>query len=118
MKHVLQADHMPVNKYELAVAGIPTITFTSVGALERELDKIDLPDRTSASGGRSKPIEFDVKVPLHHLEEIAAMDNWVSEGEDPVTPGYRKTGALSFVSLSGLKRYMTTLYNLWTFQRQ
>ena len=117
MKHVLLPDHMPVNKYELAVAGIPTITFTTVGALEEELDKIDLPDRTAASGGRAKPVEFDVKVPMHHVEEIAAMEAWYEEGQDPVSPGYQKTGALSNLSLSGLSRFMTTLYKLWVFKR-
>ena len=113
MKHVLLPDHIPTNKYALAVAGLGNITYTSVGALEREIDKVDLPDRTSASGGRTKPLEFEVKVPAHHLEEIALMDDWHEQGQDPVDPNYKKTGTLSMISISGLQRYVGTIVQLW-----
>lgn len=117
MKHVLLPDHIPTNKYVLAFAGVNPITFTSVGALEEEIDKVDLPDRTSASGGRTKPIEFDVKVPAHHGVEVAAMENWLAEGQDPVSPGYKKTGTLSMISLSGALSFVGTLVGVWNFKR-
>lgn len=114
MKHVLLPDHIPTNKYSFVVAGLGgTITATSVGALEREIDKVELPDRTAASGGRTKPIEFEIKVPAHHLEEIALMDNWLEQAQDPVDPNYKKTGTLSMISISGLQRYVGTLIQLW-----
>lgn len=114
MKHVLLPDHIPTNKYALAVAQLGAdITFTSVGALEREIDKVELPDRTAASGGRTKPIEFEVKVPAHHLDEIAIMDKWIEDGQDPVDPNYKRTGTLSMISISGLGRYVGTLVGLW-----
>lgn len=117
MKHVLQPDHIATNKYVLAMTGLPPITFTSVGALEEEIDKVDLPDRTSASGGRTKPVEFDVKVPAHHKVEVEAMENWYEEGQDPVAVSYKKTGTLSFISISGAQQYVVTLVGVWNYKR-
>lgn len=117
MKHVLLPDHIPTNKYVFTVAGLPPITFTSVGALEEEIDKIDLPDRTAASGGRTKPVEFDVKVPSHHAVEIAAMEAWYEEGQDPVSPTYKKVGTLAMISLTGAQQYVATLIGIWNYKR-
>lgn len=114
MKHILQPDHIPTNKFTLVVAGLgTTITFTSVGSFEREIDKVDLPDRTAASGGRTKPIEFEVKVPTHHLIEISEMDRWHEEGQDPVSPTYKKAGTVMMTSISGVQQYVGTLLGLW-----
>ena len=114
MKHVLLPDHIPTNKYNLVIAGLGgTITVVSVGSLEREIDRVELPDRTAASGGRTKPFTFDVKVPTHHAEEIALMDQWAEDCQDPVSPDYKKTGTLSKISISGLSRYVVTLIGLW-----
>lgn len=117
MKHVLQPDHIPTNKYVLSVAGLPPITFTSIGALEEEIDKVDLPDRTAASGGRTKPVEFDVKVPAHHEVEVAAMETWYEEGQDPVAPSYKKTATLNMISISGAVQYVVTLIGCYCFKR-
>jgi len=113
LKGVLLEDHIPLSNYELAIAGIVPIIFTSVGAIELELDTVDLPDRTKASGGRTKPGEIEVKVPLHHVVEIAAMDTWLEEGQDPVLPTYKKVGTLSGLSLSGLITQTFTMIGLF-----
>ena len=104
----IKPDHMPVNKYSLDVPGLGTnLTFVTVGSLEQELDTVDLPDRTAASGGRRKSLEFDVALPLHHNLEVLAMESWLAEGEDPVSPLYKKVGILTMYSLSrlGTKAY-------------
>ena len=102
MKGVLAPDHIPKNKYTLRVLGLPPITFTAVGGLEEELETVDLPDRTRASGGNTKPIEFTVRVPTHHVVERIAMENWYQEGKDPVLPTYKKVGTLTKRSLSNI----------------
>jgi len=75
MKGVIHPDHIPRNKYQLLVDGMPDFTFLNVGNLEEELETVDLPDRTTASGGNTKPIEFTASIPTHHSEERIAMES-------------------------------------------
>lgn len=117
MKAIILPDHIPVSKYRFQPIGLPSILFTSVGALEQEMDTVDLPDRTKASGGRAKPGDSDVKVPMHHLNEIAAMDAWYEEAKDPVTLTYKKVGTMSFISLSGLVIQSYTVLGAWLNKR-
>lgn len=101
MKGVIQADHIPLNKFKLIVLGLPEFTFTSLSGLEEELDVVDLPDRTVASGGRTGAVEFTVTLPTHHEVEQAAMELWYQEGQDPVSPTYKKPGTVILESISG-----------------
>ena len=102
VKGKLKPDHIPQNKYELLVVGIPIpLTFVTVGAIEEELDMVDLPDRTRASGGETKPVEFSGTLPMHHLAEQAAMELWYTEGKAPVSATYKKVGSLVLQSISG-----------------
>ena len=89
MKGVLAPDHIPKNKYELRVRGLPPITFTAVSGLEEELDKVDLPDRTGASGGNTKNGEFTARMPTHHTTERIALEAWFAECQDPVPRTYK-----------------------------
>ncbi len=116
-KFVIQPDPIQVSNYRLSVVGLPTLTPTSVGALEQELDKSDLPDRTQVSGGRTKPGEFEMKIPLHHAQEIAAMNAWYAEGQDPQTPTYKKVGTMVQESGSKLNKSATTIVGLWCQKR-
>lgn len=90
LKGVIQADHVALNSYELTVLGLPKMTFTSVKGIEEKLDVVKLPDRTSASGGRTQPITFTVTLPMHHAVEQAAMELWFLQSKDPVQPGYKR----------------------------
>jgi hypothetical protein len=101
MKAVIQPDHIPLNKFELIVLGLPPFTFTALSGLEEELDVVDLPDRTVASGGRTGPVEIEVMLPAHHIAEQAAMELWFQESQDPVLPTYKKPGTLLITSISG-----------------
>ena len=94
IKGAIQPNHMPMNKYQLLVLGLPPLTPTEVSGMEEELETTDLPDRTKASGGQTKTIEFTIKIPLHHTVEMAALESWFKEGQDPVDPNYKKTGSL------------------------
>ena len=109
MKFAIREDHIPVNKYRLDISGMPPITITSIGSFEKERDTVDLPDRTKASGGRTKAGELDIKVPMHHYDQIAAMEAWFKEGVDPVSPTYKKVGTITMFSLTGLGQNAKTI---------
>jgi len=118
MKGVILPDHIPLNKYELRIRDLPPITFIEVAGLEEELENVDLPDRTAASGGNTKPIEFTATMPLHHRLEEAAMEQWFQESQDPVSPTYKKTGTLILSSLSGMNRKTMILVGLFPCKRK
>lgn len=102
MKGVIQADHIPVNKYVLAVAGLAVqLRPTEISGMEDELQTIDLPDRTRASGGNRGASEFTMMIPAHHQAEVLACEAWFQEGQEPVSPTYKKNGAIVMQSLSG-----------------
>jgi hypothetical protein len=101
MKGTIQADHMPVNKYELIVLGLPPITFVTVSGIEDELQVVDLPDRTRRSGGHRNPTEVVGAVPMHHAIEQAALELWFAEAQDPVSPTAKKVATLIHKSTSG-----------------
>jgi hypothetical protein len=100
MKGRIKPDHIPVNKYELLFIGMPPLTVIKMSGLEKELETVDLPDRTTASGGQTKQLEFTMEMPQHHVVEQAAMELWFKESQDPVSPNYKKNGTLVGTSLS------------------
>ncbi len=101
MKGVIKPDHMPTNKYELVIIGMPPLTPTTMSGLEDELETFDMPDKTVVSGGNRKAGEFEITIPLHHKVEMAAMELWFQEGQDPVSPLYKKPGTAIYKSISG-----------------
>lgn len=117
IKSTIQPDHFQVNKYTLLVAGLPPVLFTTIGAIESELDDTERPDRTRASGGREKPGETEVTQPAHHLIERAAMEAWFEECKDPVSPTHKKLGTLTVQSQSGLLLMSYALIGLKIMKR-
>ncbi len=114
MKYALQEDHIRVNKYRMAVIGLPVdLTPVNIGALDRETDTVDLPDRTKASGGREKANETEISIPAHHLQEVAAMNIWRMEAIDPVSPTYKKTAVVTAFSGTGIRVMMRTCEGAW-----
>ena len=105
MKGVIDEDHIPVNKYTFTVVGGGVMMVTSVTGLEEELDTVDLPDRTVASGGRSGPVEIVISIPEHHVVDQIVMEAWFKEAgaggvSGPVLPTYKKPATLVVESLS------------------
>jgi hypothetical protein len=110
LKATLKPDHIPVNKYEFAVVGLVPLTFTGISGIEEELDTTELPDRTRASGGNTKPGEFTARAPLHHTAEHTALEVWYNEGKDPVSSTYKKPVTLTMKSLTdGITRSYTLM---------
>lgn len=117
MKGVIKKDHIPLNKFQLLVLGLPDFTFTAVSGIEEELDVTDLPDRTRASGGRTAPVEFTVMLPMHHIVEQAAMELWYAQSKDPVAVDYQKQGTLILPSISGNTIRTYSLIDLFPSKR-
>ena len=120
LKGKIRADHIPLNKYALTFIGLlPTsnITFLTVSGAESEIAKVELPDRTAVSSGQSGTSEMTVTVPAHHDDEVTSMENWFSEGEDPVSPTYKKVGTLTLLSGEG-KGKSWSLIGVWNMKRK
>jgi hypothetical protein len=116
-KGTIKADHIPLNKFQLLVAGLPPLAPITVSGLEEEVQRVELPDRTAASGGNSNPIEFDAEFQAHDSVEAAALELWLAEARDPVSPAYKKVGTLIMQSLSGEGFRSFTLNGLWISKR-
>jgi hypothetical protein len=101
MKGVIKPDHMAVSKYELLVAGMIPITATEIKGISDELQTVELPDQTVASGGNRKSTEFTMKIPMHHTVEVDAMEVWYRSAQDPVLPTYKLAATLIYKSISG-----------------
>lgn len=119
MKGSIQPNHIPVNKYQMIVVGMPTLTPVTISGIEEELNTVELPDRTTASGGNTNHVEFTMAIPAHHSVEIAAMEAWYRESQDPVTPTYKKQASLLLesVGLTGPTRTFN-LINCYPFKRK
>lgn len=117
IKAVLLPDIIQVNKYQLMVLGMPPFTFTAISGIEEELDVNELPDRTVATGGRTKPVEFDVTQPEHHTLERLAMEAWFSECKDPVLPTHKKVGTLLQFSQTNIVQVGYMLMGLFPSKR-
>jgi len=117
MKGVLQKDHIPVNKYQLLVLGMPALTFTEISGIEEELQTTELPDRTTASGGHTGPVEFTAQTPLWHTIERIALEAWLVEGQDPVSPLYKKEATLVLQSISGQTIATYSMLGLYVSKR-
>lgn len=119
MKGSILPNHIPVNKYQFIVPGLPPLTPTTFSGIEEEIQTIDLPDRTKASGGNTASSEATMMIPMHHSIEIAAMEAWFREGQDPVTPTYKKPATLIMesVGLIGPTRAYD-LIGVWVCKRK
>lgn len=117
MKGAIFPDHIPKNKFQLIVAGLPSITFVQVSGLEEELETVDLPDRTTASGGNTKAIEFTARMPTHHTPERIALENWFAQCRDPVDPTYKKVGTLVKQSITGMNSVSYILQGMYPSKR-
>ena len=101
VKGEILPDHIPLNKFQLLVAGLPPLLFTEIAGLEEELEAVDLPDRTKATGGNTLPVEWTAMHPLHHIVEELALEAWFTEAKDPVSPTYKKDATLLMFSNTG-----------------
>lgn len=102
LKGRIQSNHIPKNNYELQVTGLAkSILLTEISDIPEELDVVDLPDRTAASGGHTRATEFTAMQPSHHDVEVKIMEAWFQESQDPVAATYKKTGTLIQKAIDG-----------------
>jgi hypothetical protein len=112
------ADHVPVNNYTLTVTGLKPIFFTEISGIELEIQSVDLPDRTKATGGQFGAQEFTAKTMIHHTVERAELEAWLDEAKDKVKSTYKKTGTLTHKTLSGASAGVYALSGLWVMKRK
>lgn len=112
-KYTLKPNPILTTNYRLQIVGLPDIPFVTVGGLEQEIPKVELPDKTTASSGRTNPGEIEVAVPAHEILAIVAMDLWFQEGQDPISPAYKKVGNLTNDSGNALSVYTKTIVGAW-----
>lgn len=118
LKGRIQPDHIPVNKYELLVSGFVPLLFTQISGIEEEIDTVELPDRTRASGGNTQPFDFTAMQPMHHTAEVAVMEAWLEENKDPISATAKKTATLVHLSGTGTTIRSYTLTGVWPSKRK
>jgi hypothetical protein len=97
LKGTILPGHIPVNKYTLQVIGLPPLVVTKIGGLEEELETAELPDRTQHSNGQTKPLEVTIEIMMHHPIERLALEQWLTDGKDPVAVDYKKNAVLVYL---------------------
>ena len=117
VKGTIQKDFIRKNKYTLMFIGLPKLTATEITGSEREITSVVLPDQTVQSGGLVLPSEFDITIPMHHKLEIAAMEAWCVEGEDPISPFFKKHGLIMALNGSGLVATVWRVESAGCFKR-
>lgn len=117
MKGLIKSAHISKNNFLLQVIGLPVIEFVQVDGLEEELETVELPDRTVASGGNTKAVEFTAQVPAHHDVAVLALEAWFKEAQDPVSPTYKKTGLLLMKNIEGKVKRTYTLTGIFPKMR-
>jgi len=118
LKGTVEADAMNVNKFEFTVAGAAPVRFHQVSGLEEELGVVELPDRTQQTDGATKPGEFTAQLPAHHSTEYAFLEIWYREGQDPVSPIYKKPCVLTISSPTGKKSRQFIVNGCWIQKRK
>lgn len=118
LQGTVQPGHIPVNNYELIVVGLPPMVFTKISGFETVNESVELPDRTRASGGNRKPVEFTGMSFEHHTAERAALEFWFQEGKDPVSPTYKKVGTLIKRDIHGRVASTNSILGLWITKKK
>jgi len=117
-KGQIQPNHLPVSKFDMLITGIPIpLHFVTLSGIEEETDMVELPDRTRASGGRTKPVEFTASIPLHHTAEFLALEELALEAVTGVAT-YKRPASLLIHKLDGGVPRSFLLEGLWVQRRR
>jgi hypothetical protein len=118
MKGQIKSGHIGVNHYEFQVVGLIPITFTTISGLATETTAVELPDRTQASGGEEMVGEFTAELPMHHTNEAIALDAWLQESRDPVTPTYKKPVTIISKNIHGEAKMTHAVVGCWISKKE
>lgn len=112
LRGTIKNNHIPLNSFELIVAGLPKITAVTTDDIEQMITAVTMPDGTMRSGGKTDPIEFTFSVPMHHDVEQVALEYWKKLAESPVQSTYLKAASMVFYRSDGIPKTYT-LSNMW-----
>lgn len=117
MKGEILPNIITINRYKLSILGIIDLTPVTITGIEDELETVKLPDRTVASNGQRKSTSFTMGIPAHHELEKVAMEAWFIEGQDPISPIYKKTCTLEMTAIAGDGSATFTLVGVFPMKR-
>lgn len=118
VKSIFKPNHIQDNKGTLTIPDLGiALTVNMIGEMDEELEAPELPDGTRSSAGRVKAFEFAIEIPMHHEDEIEAMDNWWADCRDPVAPDHKKIGIRRYLSNTNLVEISETLLGLFIIGR-
>lgn len=107
LKNTIAGSHIPDNLFKLTPVypPFPTgLTIIKISGIKEELENSDMPDRTWATGGQTKPISFTVEVPMHHAVEQIYWEDWYQAGQanQGVRDDYKRDCNLTNIPITGL----------------
>lgn len=99
-KGVINKDIIRLDNYVVTIDGVEYMAIR-VGEFEQPMKKVNLPDGTAASGGRTEASTFEIEIPEHHDKERNFFDNWCALAKDPIPPNAYKTVSVAKRTSSG-----------------
>ena len=118
IKGVIDKDIIAGNEFQLTVDNVDVLC-TMISSIEESMQTVELPDGTSASGGRTEGgIETTVTIPAHSVDDVAYMDAWWASCKDPIPLSAYKTVTIQGRSKSGSKTITDTGFGVWVKGRK
>lgn len=107
LKNRIAGAHIPDNVFKLIpiLPPFPTgLTITKLSGIKEELEHSDMPDKTWATGGQTKPVEFTIEVPMHHVVEQLYLEDWfeAAQSNTGVRDDYKRDANLVNIPITGL----------------
>lgn len=100
LKGIIPKDIIAANKFTLAVDGDEYL-ITAITGAEETIQVTELPDKTSASTGRTEMSEITIKFPANVDESANFFNTWFQGCKDPVQPNAYKTCVVTAESTTG-----------------
>lgn len=117
LKGVITKDIIAGNKFTLAIDNVEIVA-VSVSGPEENIQVAELPDGTTASGGRTEASEITIVIPQHMAQGKQVMDLWFQACKDPVQPNAYKNVTVTGTSSTGAIVSTDTHIGVWVKTRK
>jgi hypothetical protein len=103
LKGRIPGGHIALNNFELLIGapvpypGKPCIT--KISGIKEILEHVELPDRTKAPTGQTKPGNFKISFPLHDVPTRLYFEEWINACKAPVSPLSKRSGTVVMYSI-------------------
>jgi len=108
VKGALEQNPAQKHRYKMLVVGLnpAELNPTSIDGIEATTGVAELPDRTRISDGVIKAGSFTIKMPVHHVVEMAALKTWYKDTRAKAPSEYKKT--VTILHLNGARAIVRT----------